>query len=195
MRLFSFRPTFTMKGRKFKGLRGWAGKPLHPPLTDVPITAYLFAGVFDVVSYLGGDDRGWSNDFYRAGSFVLIGGAVVSVLAAITGFVDWLTSTPKGTQAWRTANAHMLAMVLVTLLVVADILIRLSAWDDEVVPVGAMVLSVVAAVLVSIGASLGGSLVFDYGFNVETSGDHPVWHVSETDVMPGAKPSLPASKG
>jgi hypothetical protein len=43
----------------------------------------------------------------------------------------------------------------------------------------------VAAALVSIGASLGGSLVYDYGFNVETAGDHPVWHKSEIDVMPG----------
>jgi hypothetical protein len=29
------------------------------------------------------------------------------------------------------------------------------------------------------------SLVFDYGFNVETAGDHPVWHQSELDVMKG----------
>jgi len=27
--------------------------------------------------------------------------------------------------------------------------------------------------------------VFDYGFNVETAGDSPVWHQSETDVLPG----------
>jgi len=26
--------------------------------------------------------------------------------------------------------------------------------------------------------------VFDYGFNVETAGDHPVWHESEVDVFP-----------
>jgi hypothetical protein len=47
------------------------------------------------------------------------------------------------------------------------------------------VLSVIVAVLVSVGSTFGGSLVFDYGFNVETSGDHPVWHVSEDDVFPG----------
>jgi hypothetical protein len=38
-----------------------------------------------------------------------------------------------------------------------------------------------------LGASLGGGMVFDYGFNVETSGDHPVWHASETDVFPADK--------
>jgi uncharacterized membrane protein len=47
------------------------------------------------------------------------------------------------------------------------------------------VLSVVLALLVSVGATFGGSLVYDYGFNVETAGDHPVWHKSETGVFPG----------
>jgi hypothetical protein len=28
-------------------------------------------------------------------------------------------------------------------------------------------------------------MVFDYGFNVEGAGDHPVWHKSETDVFHG----------
>ena len=51
-------------------------------------------------------------------------------------------------------------------------------------------LSVTAAVVVNIafvglGATYGGSLLFDYGFNVETAGDSPVWHQSETDVFPG----------
>jgi hypothetical protein len=48
-----------------------------------------------------------------------------------------------------------------------------------------VVLSVVAGALVSLGATIGGGLVYDYGFNVETAGDHPVWHKNETDVFPG----------
>jgi uncharacterized membrane protein len=188
MPVFSVRPTFTMRGRKFKGLRGWAGKPLHPPLTDIPVAAYLFVAVFDVISYVGGSDHGWSRDFYRAASFTLIGGAAVSVLAAITGFADWLTSTPKGTQARRTANAHALAMVTVTALVLADIAWRvLGSWDQDVTPGGITALSVVIALLVSVGAAIGGTLVYEYGFNVETAGDSPVWHTSDSDVLPGEK--------
>jgi hypothetical protein len=53
--------------------------------------------------------------------------------------------------------------------------------------VGVAVLSVVIAGLVSFGATLGGSLVYDYGFNVETAGDSPVWHENEQDVLPGQK--------
>ena len=47
MTRFAFRPTLTFRGRTFKGLRGWSGKPLHPPLTDFPIVAYVLAAAFD----------------------------------------------------------------------------------------------------------------------------------------------------
>jgi uncharacterized membrane protein len=186
MRHVSFRPALTLRGRQFKGLRGWAGKPLHPPLTDVPIGAYVLAAAFDLISFAGGDDQPWARDFYRAASFVLIGGAVVSVFAALTGFWDWLRSTQAGTQARRTANAHALTMVTVTVLVLVGIVVRAVAfWDEPSTPLAALVLTVLAAGLTGLGGTLGGSLAFDYGFNVETAGDHPVWHPSEVDVFPG----------
>jgi uncharacterized membrane protein len=175
-----------MAGRKYKGLRGVAGKPLHPPLTDVPITAYLFAAVFDVLSLLlYRSHEQLATELYRAGTWVLLGGAAVSLLTVLTGVVDWLNSSEPGTQARRTINAHAAVMSTVTLLVLADLVLRLTtAAHEESTPFGIAALSVVAAVLVMIGASLGGSLVYDYGFNVETAGDHPVWHRSEADVYP-----------
>src|SRR5213078_1463955 len=103
MRRFSVRPAITFKGRTFKGLRGWAGKPFHPPLTDIPVGAYTLAAAFDVISRLG-MDHSWARDFYRAGTFTLVGGLLVGLLAALTGFWDWLRSTKKGTQARRTVN-------------------------------------------------------------------------------------------
>lgn len=188
MRRFSVRPAVTLKGRAFKGLRGWAGKPFHPPLTDFPIAAYVLAAAFDVISVVGGDDRAWGRDFWHAGTYVFVGGAIVSVLAALTGLFDWLRSSEAGTQARRTANTHATIMVTVTVLALADIALRLNGYNTEPsTPVGIMALSLVIAGLVSWGATYGGSLVFDYGFNVETAGDSPVWHPSETDVLPGDK--------
>jgi uncharacterized membrane protein len=184
MRKYTVRPTFTLRGRTFKGLRGWSGKPTHPPLTDFPIAAYVLAAVFDVIATFGRDES-WSRDFFRAGTYVFIGGAAVSVLAALTGFWDWLRSTEKGTQARRTANAHATAMIVVTVLALTDIALRLNVYDSRSYPtVAILVISIVIAVLVSLGAALGGTLVFDYGFNVETANDSPVWHQSETDVLP-----------
>jgi uncharacterized membrane protein len=188
VRTFSFRPALTIRRRKFKGLRGWAGKPFHPPLTDVPVGAYVLAPAFDVISYFGRHHATWPREFYRAGTFVLIGGALVSLLAALTGFWDWLRSTEKGTQARRTVNAHAWTMLTVTVLVLVDIGLRWFKYDEVSIshtPGRVMVISVVLFVLTVVGGTIGGELVFDYGFNVETAGDSPVWHPSETDVLPG----------
>lgn len=186
MRKFSVRPTFTLKGRAFKGLRGWSGKPLHPPLTDVPIAAYVLAAGFDVLSFVGGEDRGWARELWHAATFVFVAGAAVSVFAALTGWWDARKSSESGTQARRTINTHATIMITVTVLALVDVAWRLDRYNAEAVaPIGIVILSVVIALLVSVGASFGGTLVYDYGFNVETAGDSPVWHKSETDVFPG----------
>jgi uncharacterized membrane protein len=195
MRTLTFRPSLTLRGRKFNGPRGWSGKPLHPPLTDIPVGAYVLAAVFDVISAVGHDEA-WARDFYRAASFALIAGAVVSLFTAATGFWDWLRSTEKGTQARRTVNAHAWTMVTVTSLVLAGIAIRAVAfWDEASTPGLALAFTLVAAGLTFLGGTIGGSLVYDYGFNVETSGDHPVWHRSEVDVFPGDKHGSDAAGG
>jgi uncharacterized membrane protein len=177
-----------MSGRENRGLRGLAGKPLHPPLTDIPIAAYLFAAAFDVLSF--GIDSGshpeLTRQLFLAGSWTLVGGVVVALLAALTGWADWSRSSEPGTQARRTINAHATIMLVATVVALLDVVVRLTAYADRSdAPVLIVLLSIIAAALVMLGATYGGSLVFDYGFNVETAGDHPVWHVTETDVLPG----------
>lgn len=161
-------------------------------LTDVPIAAYVLAAVFDVISVIGGDDKGWAHDLWRAGTYLFIAGVVVSVFAALTGLWDAWKSSQAGTQARRTINTHASIMIVVTVLALADVVWRLIDHDTQQnTPVAIMVLSLVVAALVSVGATFGGALVFEYGFNVETAGDHPVWHRSETDVFPGWHPDDP----
>jgi uncharacterized membrane protein len=190
MAKFSVRPSLAVKGRKFLGLRGFTGKPFHPPLTDVPIGAYVLAAAFDVVSWLWHGET-WSTDFFKAATLCLVGGVIVSLGAALTGFLDWRISAPKGTQARRTANAHGLTMLIVTGLVVIDIVLRLGSYDVPA-PTTSMALAaltVVVALAIAFGATIGGTLVFDYGFNVRTAGDSPAWHKSDRDLMPGEKPA------
>lgn len=187
MRHFSFRPSLTMSGREAHGLRGLAGKPLHPPLTDIPVAAYLFAAVFDILSViLSGSYSAVGRELFLAASWVLIGGVAVSLLAALTGWADWHYSSEPGTQARRTINAHAITMIAVTVIALVNVLVRMIAFADATgTPVVMMILSIIGAALVTVGATMGGGLVFDYGFNVETAGDHPVWHVTEIDVRPG----------
>lgn len=190
MRRFSFGPTLAFTGRKYKGLRGWAGKPFHPPLTDIPVTAYLFAAAFDVLSTRLHDGHPEvSEQLYRAGTWLFIGGVAVSLLAALTGWADWHRSSEPGTQARRTINAHAIVMIVVSVLAVVNLVLRLTTYGaDDHAPLGLTLLSVVVALGVIIGATYGGTMVYDYGFNVETAGDSPVWYENEADVYPGQRP-------
>jgi uncharacterized membrane protein len=185
VRKFSVRPSLTLKGREFRGLRGFAGKPFHPPLTDIPVAAYMFVAVFDLISFLG-KSQPWGHEFYRAASFTLIAGAAVSLLTALTGFWDWLRSTEPGNQARRTVNAHAWTMITVTVIVLVNLAMRwFQYWDAQTTPVSLVILSLVGAGLTVLGSTMGGELVFDYGFNVENVGE--VWERSEGDVMPGER--------
>jgi uncharacterized membrane protein len=198
-RLYSIRPALTVRGRRFRGIRGWAGKPSHPPLTDFPIVCYVLVGAFDVISFVAGyGDEGSSvaRDFFHAATFVLIAGAIVSLATALTGFWDWwkgLARVPntgpigraRHTQVWRTANWHMTVMLTVTAIVVVDIIVRLAQYDEAYAELPATILSVLAAVLVAFGAVYGGTLVFDYQFNVEAPKGSTVWDETEEDQFPG----------
>ena len=196
-RLFSIKPSLTFRGREFRGLRGWAGKPFHPPLTDFPIVCYVLAAVFDVISYVVAPGTA-ARDFFISGTWVIIAGAIVSLGTALTGFWDWWkgmerqpsTGFPgkaKHTQVWRTANWHMAVMLTVTGIVIADIIVRLLQFDLGRANSSTMILSILAGVLVSYGATYGGSLVYDYQFNVESLDGSTAWNETETDQMPGDK--------
>ena len=198
-RYFSIKPGLTLKGRAFKGVRGWAGKPTHPPLTDIPVSAYVFAAMFDLVSYILARGRPSStstvgHDSFVAATYVMVAGAIVSVATALTGIWDWwkgIDREPAGwlgrakhTQVWRTINWHATLMLTTTAIVIVDIVVRLVQYSDRVTHIGVLILSLVAALVVATGATYGGSLVYDYQFNVETLEGSTVWDETEVDQLP-----------
>jgi uncharacterized membrane protein len=189
-KFFSIRPTWSLKGRRSQGLRGFSGKPFHPPLTDFPIVCYSLAALFDVISYVAPADDAKAQDFFAAATFVMVAGFVVSLGAALTGFLDWWKGIPrdrrsgpigraKRTQVWRTINWHATVMVTVTLITLVDLLLRIPSFDEAQTQTAWLVLSVLAAILVLFGAAYGGTLVFEYSFNVENVEE--VWQESEQD--------------
>ncbi len=93
---------------------------------------------------------------------MFIGGGVVSLLAAHTGWADWRYSSQPGTQPRRTINAHAIIMIGVTVLTLADLALRLSTYEND--PYAPLVIAALSAVIaggVILGASYGGTLVFD----------------------------------
>lgn len=184
MRRFSFRPALELRGRKFKGLRGLAGKPFHPPLTDVTVGAYTIAPILLLAAFFF-QDSSWAHDAQKAGTWVLLIGAVSSVATTLTGFGDWL-NTQKGTQVRRMVNAHAWTMILLSVIVIGALWYLMFGNDgDYVLEPNALtlVLSLVILGIVTVGGTIGGSLTYDWGFNVETAKDHPVWHPSERDII------------
>ena len=203
-RLFSVRPALTLSGRRFMGIRGWAGKPTHPPLTDFPIVAFVIAAMCDVVSVVasgnapeGGIDP-VAHDFFMAGTIVITIGYAGGILAALTGFFDWWKGLPRDrksgpigraqhTQVWRTANWHAVVMVTVQVIVLVNLLVRYDQLNDGAASVPVAILSVIPAGLVAFGAAYGGSLVFDYQFNVSDISRSTAWDETEEDQFPGRK--------
>ena len=189
-RLYSIRPTLSLKGRRSQGLRGFSGKPFHPPLTDFPIVCYALAAVFDLISFFSSADDPKSHDFFAAATFVIAAGFIVGLGAALTGFLDWWKGIPrdrssgpigtaKHTQVWRTINWHATVMIVVTLLTLPGLVLRIAGFDEGQTQVAWLVLSCLAGGLVLFGAAYGGTLVFEYGFNVENIDE--VWNESEQD--------------
>src|SRR5436305_1220201 len=156
MRRFSFRPSLTLRGRKFKGLRGFAGKPFHPPLTDVPIGAYTVVFGLDVLSTILRSHHALARELYKGATFTLWGGAIVSVFTALTGFWDWYRASEKGTQARRTINAHAWTMILATVLVIVNLVLRTWVYDDYAnARLIIVVLSGVIFLLITVGGTIG----------------------------------------
>src|SRR5439155_12241342 len=127
---------------------------------------------------------------FVAATYVMIAGAVVSLGAALTGFWDWWKGIDrdrstgpigkaKHTQVWRTINWHATVMLTVTAIVIVDVIVRLSQFGRGYAPLGTTILSVVAALLVLWGATYGGSLGFDYQFNVESLDGSTAWDETE----------------
>jgi uncharacterized membrane protein len=81
----------------------------------------------------------------------------------------------------------MTVMLTVTGIVIADIIVRLLQFDEANSGFSTMILSILAGALVSYGATYGGSLVYDYQFNVESLDGSTAWDETETDQLPGNK--------
>jgi uncharacterized membrane protein len=141
--------------------RGTPGHPLHPPLTDATIGTYTFATIAAVLSKVGIAEseaaQGWA--------LALIIGLAISVATALTGFADWL-QIARGTPLWRTATAHMIAMLLATAFFLIAIGAGYSDGIDGVLTDGAFLLTLVGFLVLTVGGWLGGAVVFNYGMRV-----------------------------
>jgi uncharacterized membrane protein len=158
--------------------KGFPGHPLHPPLTDVTIGAYTTATVLAVLARLDVSEHSLTNGWWIA----LLVGLGATVPTALAGFADWL-DIAAGTPLWRTATAHMGAMLLAT----AAFLVAASVGHDgyahgEVNGAG-LVFTLIGWGILTLGGWLGGSIVFVHGMRVLNLVDEPALRAA----TPGAE--------
>jgi uncharacterized membrane protein len=142
------------------------GRPLHPPFTHFPIAAYVMAAAFDVISVVGGRRHAWSGQLWHAGTFVVIAGLVLCLATMLTGFADLVRFGERTHAAMRIIAVHVCVMASVFMLGVGDLAIRLSEYNQDSTPPPVLILTIAAAVGVSIGGFLGGTLVYKHGAGV-----------------------------
>src|SRR3954451_24685145 len=90
-------------------IRGLPGHPPHPPLTDATIGAYTAATVMGFASIVGVEEKSAAHGWWLA----LVVRLIFTVPTALAGLADWLTIS-RHTPLWRTATAHLIAMVTAT---------------------------------------------------------------------------------
>jgi uncharacterized membrane protein len=140
---------------------GLPGHPVHPPLTDATIGTYTFATVAGLAEVTGITQNSGAYGWWIA----LIFGLIVTVPTALTGLLDWL-SMEWGSELWKTATTHMIAMLSATVCFALAAIFGHSAYSHGNVSGGAYTLTVIGFLLMTLGGWLGGTIVFVYGMRV-----------------------------
>ena len=140
----------------------WLGHPVHSALTDVPIGALTVALVLDIVGQ-------------RVAADVALLVAVLSIVAAaVAGLADY-TDT-DGTARLR-ATVHAVLMTTALVLFAISLVIRAGNPLDRSVP---FILLVLGYLVISVGAAVGGDLVYLIGTNV----NRHAWRGAGTKWVP-----------
>ncbi|CAN5546124.1 hypothetical protein BH20CHL6_BH20CHL6_03270 [soil metagenome] len=127
----------------------WLGHALHPALTDLPIGALSLAVLFDLL------------DLRPAADIALLFTLVAMVGAAAAGYADY---TDTDGRPRVVATVHSTLMTVALALMVVSLLLRVGGPVDRTVPV---VLGILALLIVTAGAYIGGEVVYALGNMVD----------------------------
>ena len=135
-----------------------AKHPLHPALVALPIGLLVWAFVADLI-YLGTDKNPtWYDISFYSG----IAGIVMALVAALPGFVDYLTLA-KGTNVNDIALLHMGSNLLVVGLYVVAAALQWDGGARDGSSLTAMVaLHASGTTFLTLSGWLGGELVFKH---------------------------------
>ena len=150
----------------------WLGHPIHAVVTDVAVGALTVSIVADFIG----------QPLVADVSMLL--GVLAMVASAVTGAADF--AEVDGNARYR-ATVHLTIMVVTLVLYAVSLVIRNGQPADRFVPI---VLAIVAYLLLSLGAAIGGDLVYLIGTHV----DRHAWRSASTKwvgIDLGGLPDIP----
>ena len=153
--------------------------PVHPMLIVFPLGLLGTAVIFDLIAKFTGNQG-----LYGVSYWMIAAGIVGGLLAALFGFMDWM-SIRSNTRAKRIGAYHGLGNLVIV------ILFALSWWmrsnDANRVPGGLeFTLSLLGVLLALVTGWLGGELVYRLGMAVEEGANEnaPSSLTTETPIPP-----------
>lgn len=126
----------------------WLGHPVHAAVTDIPIGALTVSLLADIIGQAVVAD------------VALIVGILAMIASAVTGAADY--AEVDGTARIR-ATVHSTIMVIALVLYLVSLFVRSGSPVDRLVPV---LFSAAGYLLVTLGAAIGGDLVYLIGTHV-----------------------------
>jgi uncharacterized membrane protein len=137
--------------------------PIHPILVALPIGLWVFSVVADLFFQFG-----WGRTVWKDVAFYTLGGGIVgALLAAIPGFIDFLSITDA--KAKKAGIIHMVANLVALVIFGASFWLR---WADTVGFLPAA-FSIFGLVALGIAGWFGGELVFVHSMGVSSPQDAP----------------------
>lgn len=142
-------------------VKGFPGKPSHPPLTDASIGTYTAAAGMLLLGALGVEEPQMAHGALLALSL----GLILAAPTAVTGLLDWV-DLPNGSPTRTVATVHLLTMVAATVVFALTWLAHQDGYREGHVEGLALVLGLAGLALLATGGYLGGALAFVYGVRV-----------------------------
>src|SRR5437763_7157463 len=120
-------------------IRGWAGKPSHPPLTDASIGAYTVG----VAMLVAGKLSLQTPQMAVGAEIAISGGLLLALPTALTGLLDWL-GIEKGTPYRTVATIHLFTMLTATVLFALTWLAQRPGYNHAEIQTLGLVLGLIA---------------------------------------------------
>ena len=135
-------------------------RPTHPMVVHFPVAGYIGALALDLLSRAGGFAAA-----PLAATWVIVGALVGFAGAALFGLVDRSFMKP-GSRIRKVATRHMLLQYAAAAILVIDLAVRWTHRHAARAKPLWIVLDVVAVLVMTVGADLGGQMVFKMGYRV-----------------------------